>query len=304
VAVRARASGAFDAFHVADHTYAQLALALPAARTGVFCHDIDAFRAAIEPAPAGGARTRVLRALAQIQLAGLRRAAVVFHSTRAVRAELLDRGLVRAAARLVHAPYGVNPEYDPEPRASDAAIAALAPLAGRPFLLHVGSAIPRKRIDVLFETFARVRASYPDLALVQQGGTLDAEQRALAERLGIVDALVQPPRLPRAELAAIYRRAAVVLVPSRYEGFGFPVIEALACGAPVVASDLPVLREVGADAALYCPEGEVDAFVSVVSGLLDASTAAPPRAVRVARAREFTWARHARTILDAYLALG
>ncbi|WNZ65866.1 glycosyltransferase [Myxococcus sp. MxC21-1] len=170
-------------------------------------------------------------------------------------------------------------------------------------MLHVGSAIPRKRLDVLFAVFAALRARYPELRLVQQGGALNGTQRAQVEALGIGDALLQPPRQERATLAGLYRRATAVLVTSEAEGFGLPVIEALACGAPVVASDLPVLREVGAAACTYCPVGDVPAWVESVAALLAGHDAQPSREARLTRASRFTWAAHARTVLDAYLRL-
>ncbi|QSQ28364.1 glycosyltransferase [Pyxidicoccus parkwayensis] len=290
----------FDAFHVVDHTYAQLVHALPAGRTGVFCHDLDAFRSVLEPEHEP--RPAWFRLMARTQLAGLERAALVFHSTQAVRSELLARGVVDAS-KLVWAPYGVSPEYRPEPVPGDRSEELLAPLGGRPYLLHVGSAIPRKRLDVLFAVFAALRARHPELRLVQQGGALTATQRAQVEALGIGDALLQPPRQERPTLAGLYRRARAVLVTSEAEGFGLPVIEALACGAPVVASDLPVLREVGADTCAYCPVGEVPAWLDTVDALLSGRSPAPPREARLARAARFTWAAHARTVLDAYVRL-
>jgi glycosyltransferase involved in cell wall biosynthesis len=104
----------------------------------------------------------------------------------------------------------------------------------------------------------------------------------------------------RKTLAGLYRRAVAVLVPSDSEGFGFPVIEALACGAVVIASDIPVLREVGGKAALYAPPGDVEAWANLAQAVLAARVATPFRDVRLAQASLFTWPRHAQTILDAY----
>ncbi|TSC34488.1 glycosyltransferase family 1 protein [Corallococcus sp. Z5C101001] len=287
-----------DAFHVVDHTYAQLVHALPADRTGVFCHDLDAFRSVLEPHREP--RPAWFRLMARTTLKGLERAAIVFHGTQQVREELLAHGVV-PPERLVWAPYGVSPEYRPAPVPGDASDAVLAPLHGRPYLLHVGSAIRRKRLDVLFDVFAALRARHPDLMLVQQGGDLDTAQQARVARLGLEDALLRPPRQERATLAGLYRKARAVLVPSEAEGFGLPVIEALACGVPVVASDLPVLREVGADACTYCPVGDVAAWTDTVDALLTGRGPAPEPETRRARAARFTWSAHARTVLDAYL---
>lgn len=292
------ARGRFGAFHVVDHSYAQLVHALPARRTGVYCHDLDTFRSVLEPHREP--RPAWFRLMARTTLRGLQRAAVVFHGTQAVRAELLSHGLVEPE-RLVWAPPGVAPEFRPEPAPGDTSESVLAPLGGRPYLLHVGSSIPRKRLDVLFDVFAALRTRHPELRLVQQGGALTPTQREQVARLGIGDALLQPPKLDRATLAGLYRRAQAVLVPSEAEGFGLPVIEALACGAPVAASALPVLREVGDTACLYCPVGDVTGWAETLDALLSGRSLPPPRELRLERARRFTWQAHARTVLEAYL---
>lgn len=287
-------------FHVADHSYAQVVCVLPADRTGVYCHDIDAFRAILTPeTERPDKRSASHRALAWALLRGLRAAAVIFHSTRAVGNALEAHG-VASASRLVHAPYGVSHEFTSRPDPTDRGDDVLARLGGRAFVLHVGSSAPRKRLEVLFETFARLQATRPELRLVQQGASLSAEQRAHIEKLGIGAALVQPPKLDRNVLAGLYRRAAVVLVTSEAEGFGFPVLEALACGAIVVASDIPPLMEVGGDAALYAPVGDVETWTAIVGAVLDGRTPPPAKERRIERAGRFTWQGHARTILDAY----
>ncbi|WP_257455081.1 glycosyltransferase family 4 protein [Archangium lipolyticum] len=286
-----------DAWHVVDHTYAQLVHTLPPGRAGVYCHDLDAFRSILEPYKER--RPAWFKAMAWTTLKGLQRAAVVFHSTGAVREELLRHGVV-PAERLVHAPLGVSEEYGPEPVPGDTSDEVLRPLGGRPYVLHVGSGIPRKRLDVLFEVFAAMRRQHPDLRLVQQGAALNEAQLAQVARLGIGDALLQPAKLDRATLAGLYRKAKAVLVTSESEGFGLPVIEALACGTPVVASDIPVLREVGGDAANYAAVGNTVAWTEAVHGVLSAPESDAARSRRIERGRGYSWTNHARIILDTY----
>jgi glycosyltransferase involved in cell wall biosynthesis len=158
----------------------------------------------------------------------------------------------------------------------------------------------RKRLDVLLTVFAELRARFPDLVLVQQGAALTAEQKALVASLGVAGALVQPPRLSRAGLAALYRRAELVLLTSEREGFGLPLLEALAAGAAVVASDIPAFREVAGDAAVFCRVGDTAHWVETVLDLIQAPGHRPSREVRSAAAGRFTWAAHATIIAKAY----
>jgi glycosyltransferase involved in cell wall biosynthesis len=287
---------AFDAFHVCDHSYAQLVHELPAERTGVYCHDLDAFRCLLEPQL--DPRPRWFRVLARRILAGLQKAAVVFHSTHEV-GEQLRRFSVVDPARVVHVPLGVCPEFIPAP-ASGPDSPTPPEVRGRPYLLNVGSCIPRKRIDVLLDVVAAVREACPRMMLVQVGGEWTPPQRERLSRLGLAGAAVQLRGISRRRLADCYRRAALVLQPSEAEGFGLPVAEALACGAPVVASDLPVFREVGGDAVVLRPVADVPAWTAAVLGLLDGADAAPVRSVRLAQAQRYSWRAHALTLAASY----
>lgn len=282
----------FDAFHLCDHSYAHLVKGLPTQRTGVFCHDLDTFRCLLEPGQEP--RPRWFRLMARRILTGLQQAAVVFYSTGAVRQQIEAYRLV-SPDRLVYSPYGIAPEFCPaaEPTAS-------LPLPAGPFLLHVGSTISRKRMDVLLEVFAGVRAVRPDLHLVKVGGAWTEGQRQQIDRLGIGSAILHLQNLDRGPIAALYRRAALVLLPSEAEGFGLPLVEALACGAIVLASNIPVLREVGGPAVVYCPVGEVSAWIGSVLHLLHDPQQAPPASLRLAQANRYSWAHHARTIATTY----
>jgi glycosyltransferase involved in cell wall biosynthesis len=109
--------------------------------------------------------------------------------------------------------------------------------------------------------------------------------------------MVSPGRL-----AALRAGATAVLVPSRKEGFGLPVLEAMAAGVPVLASDLPALREVGGDAATYLPPDDPAAWAAAITAAAERGPAgrAERAAAGRARAATFTWERTARGLLDAY----
>jgi glycosyltransferase involved in cell wall biosynthesis len=149
-----------------------------------------------------------------------------------------------------------------------------------------------------------VKARRPRVRLLKAGGSLTEQQRDLLRSLGLEGDVVALPFLQSAELAALYRRAALVLVTSEREGFGLPVIEAMACGTPVIATDLPVLREVGGDAAVYAALGDVDGWRKAVLGLLaegaDSRLRDLERRKRLEQASRFRWDRHAAAMAAIY----
>jgi glycosyltransferase involved in cell wall biosynthesis len=314
VARRLARSGRFDLFHVIDHSYGQLLHELPEGRAVVTCHDLDTFRCLLDPAREP--RPRWFRAMTGRILDGLKTAAAVACDSRATLDGLIAYGVV-PADRLHLVYLGTNPEFTPAPDApADAETDRL--LGPRPDhadappdLLHVGSNIPRKRVDVLLDVFATVRRDRPGARLIKAGGALPPDLERRARSLGVSDAVVTlpyfNPRFPRdrAALAAVYRRAALVLLTSEAEGFGLPVAEALAVGTPLLASDIPVLREVGGSAAEYRPVGDVDAWASAALSLLDERRRSPDawrarRDAGFARARLFSWSTHADRLASIY----
>jgi glycosyltransferase involved in cell wall biosynthesis len=290
-----------DFYHVSDHSYAHLVHQLPAEQTGVYCHDLHAFRCLLEPEREP--RPFWFRQLMRRVLDGMKRARVVFFSTEHVRRGIEQAGLVDPQ-RLIHAPYGTAPEYVPEARPGDGAALSALGLTTHAYLMHVGSTIARKRIDVVLGTFAECRVRSPELRLLQVGGTWTHAQVEQIRVLGLERHVVQVRGIERLTLAALYRGASVVLQPSDAEGFGLPVTEALACAAPVVASDIPALREAGGDAIGVAPVGNVEAFVEAVRGELDGSCPLPDRSRRLAQAARFSWTNHARALLRGYGVLG
>jgi glycosyltransferase involved in cell wall biosynthesis len=294
----------FDLFHIVDHSYAHLVTVLPPDRSLVMCHDIDAF-AGVLPGTKG--QSAVGRLLGERLLAGLLAARKIVCGSHATRDALLESGIIDAS-RVAVVPYGLHPSCTPrpDPRADQVAMGYLGDFDTRvPEILHVGSTIARKRIDVLLDVIAALRTRYPTLRLIRVGGDFTREQRRRVARLGIERHITVLPFLERRVLASVYRRATVVLQPSDREGFGLPVAEAMACGTPVVASDLKPLREVGGQVASYCPVGDVGVWATTVSALIEERRAdgqawAKRRAAAVMDARRFSAIEHARRMLNVY----
>jgi glycosyltransferase involved in cell wall biosynthesis len=297
---RVRATG--DVFHIVDHSYAHLALALPAGRTVVTCHDIDTFRGFFTPGPID---TGLPRFLVKRLAAGLRRAAFVVCPSHVTANELTASGLADGT-RLAVVPNGVE-TLVPSAAAERESLALLTSPAPTIDLLHVGSAAPRKRLDLLLHTFARVAVQVPRARLVRVGGPFTPAQESLAGALGIRHRILVLPFLQRETLLALYRNTALLLMTSDREGFGLPVVEALSAGIPVVARDLPVLREVGGEAVTYLAGDDPETWSATVMRILlerqrDEGWRGRLEAGRLWASR-FAWSKYAATMALVYAAV-
>jgi glycosyltransferase involved in cell wall biosynthesis len=172
-------------------------------------------------------------------------------------------------------------------------------------ILHVGSTIPRKRIDILLRVFAGIRESVPAARLIRVSGPFTPNQSALLHRLGLEQSTTIVPFIPTRTLAALYRRATLVVVTSDAEGFGLPIVEAMACGATVIASDLPALREIGSGAALFATVGDVDAMIGLALDIIseratDSAQMSRRHEHALANAARFSWEQNARGYAALY----
>jgi glycosyltransferase involved in cell wall biosynthesis len=159
------------------------------------------------------------------------------------------------------------------------------------YVLAVGTVEPRKGLDVLIEAMAKPYA--PDLPLVVVGppGWGEVDLAALAERHGLPAGRLRVlGRISDTDLAVVLRRAAVLAVPSRAEGFGLPVLEAMSVGTPVVHTDVPALVEVAGDAGVSVPRGDAKMLAATLQAVLD-DTEGTRRRVEQGklRAEAFTW---------------
>jgi glycosyltransferase involved in cell wall biosynthesis len=302
----ARAASRFDVFHITDHSYSQLVHVLPPGKCLVTCHDMDTFRCLLPTNPE--TRPWWFRQMTQRTLSGLRKAAHVTCVSQATAGELESTGWIRPD-RLSVIPNGIGDEYfSPATAEAQAWVGdwlTREGAAGSAYLLHVGSTIARKRIDVLLRAFAAAVAGRPDLRLVRVGGPLSPEQARLAGQLGIASRIHTAPRLDRPQLNEMYARAALVLQTSSYEGFGLPVVEAQACGAIVIASRIPAMEEVGGPATAFCPVEDIAAWKKEILDLLHLSESNPAAwATRRAAARQwaarYRWSNVADRLADRY----
>jgi len=211
-------------------------------------------------------------------------------------------------ARVTVVHLGVGPEFRPAPPIDVARVRAALDLPeGGDYLLHVGTLQPRKNLPRLLEAFARAVAGRADVALVLAGarGWGGEDLDGLARRLGIADRVRLTGYLPHADLPALYTGALALVMPSLHEGFGLPVLEAMACGVPVACSATSSLPEVAGGAALLFDPLDVDDVAGAIARLIrDAGVRSALAAAGPRQAARFTWDRCARETLAVLEAVG
>ncbi|WP_020668098.1 glycosyltransferase family 4 protein [Amycolatopsis nigrescens] len=224
------------------------------------------------------------RGLPELVRRGAARADVICTPTAAVADAVAER-LAVAREKVVVTPLGVDPSWFTGRPPND----GLRERLGLPkeYLLFVGAAGPRKGLDWL----GKAHAAAPDLPPLCYSGPGPFPESDRARHLGY---------LSDVDLRSVVAGAAALVLPSRDEGFGLPVLEAMACDVPVVCSDIPALREVSGGLAALVPYLDVDALVESLREAVSSPHAASASAARRAHAAGFTWRHCADATISAY----
>jgi glycosyltransferase involved in cell wall biosynthesis len=195
-------------------------------------------------------------------------------------------------------PLGVSAPDGPAPAPGLRARLGLGP---EPIVLCVAAKRAHKNLDGLLRALALLPAPRPQLVLPGSHNAYEEDLLRLAGELGVSDRLRCPGWISDADLDALYHEAGCFVLPSFQEGFGLPVLEAMARGVPVACSDVPVLAEVAADAAELFDPAQPAAIAAAISRLLDDSERAALLAQRGReRSRRYTWDATAAATLDSY----
>jgi len=291
-------TGALDLFHSPDFVLP------PTGRTPsiLTVHDLSFLRVPQFFVP--GFREYLEKAVSR----AVERAACILADSESTRVDLMQLMAVEPESVTVLYP-GVESRFRPVKEADVlAAVRARYELPGR-FILGLSTVQPRKNFDGLIEAFRCLlgrSADEPEIAelhLVIAGGKgwMYEDTLALVKRAGLEDRVHFPGFVAEADLPAVYCLAAVFAFPSWYEGFGLPVLEAMACGTPVVAADNSSLPEVVGEAGLLVDAGDPDALSEALGRLLR-DEALQGRLFRAGldQARRFTWEEAAQQLLHVY----
>ncbi len=172
------------------------------------------------------------------------------------------------------------------------------------FLLFVGTIEPRKNLIVLLNAYRellRATELHPQLVIAGKKGWLTDSLFSSLRELGIEERVLFTGYLSDNDLCALYSSCRVFIYPSKYEGFGLPPLEAMACGAPVIASSIPSIREVtGESARLVAPAGSDDLAHAIVTLLRDENERQRLSVAGLKRAQQFSWNHTAQLMLGVY----
>lgn len=289
-----------DVVHVVDHGDGHLVGGLEARRAVVTCHDLMLM--ALASGRIGGARIpQIALEIFRISLQFVRRAAMVVAVSNQTKRDLVDFiGIDPERIAVIYS--GLNQAFACDPQRGLDLRHRLA-LGSGPLILQMGQMF-YKNIGGVLRVLAQLRKGGLGVRLVRVGRPLAGAEGALAERLGVADAVVELGGVSDADVPALYNAVDLLLFPSFYEGFGWPPLEAMASGTPVVCSRAGSLDEVVGDAALTADPEDVDALTwHAAAALTDRSVRAELVARGLARAREFSWDRAAEQMIGVYRAV-
>jgi glycosyltransferase involved in cell wall biosynthesis len=291
--------------HICDHSNAMYAEAIPHVPVVVTCHDLLAVRGALGeatdcPASATG------KVLQRWIVRGLQRASAVACVSKATRSDaerLVQRKKETPALTVITLglsyPYGVLSADEISQRLSKCP--GLQP--DIPFVLHVGSNLRRKNREGVLRIFARCHQTWNGY-LVFTGDPLSPSLRSLGRELGVAERIVEISNTDSETLEALYNRAIALLFPSTFEGFGWPIAEAHACGCPVLCADREPMTEVAGNAALVHPVDDEAAFAADLLRLSNPDERARWSAKALENAKRFSAARMISDYLALYRSVG
>jgi glycosyltransferase involved in cell wall biosynthesis len=267
----------------------------------VTVHDLSFLH---KPEVLPAAKRFYLARLCQASVVQARRVIAVSRQT----ADDLIRYFAMPASKISVIYNGVSNQFTPADQASVQSFRQQRGLPER-FLLYLGTLEPRKNLEVLIRAFARWRAQTSArnqaIKLVVAGGKgwFYQEIFRAVKAFALEGQVLFPGFIPEEELPNWYRAAEGFVYPSLFEGFGLPVLEAMACGAPVLCSQIASLLEIVEDGALTFPPHDEDALVAAVDALVNQPLLrATLRAKGLQRSTQFTWQRSAQATLEVYRA--
>ena len=294
-----------DINHVSDHSYGFLTYFLPRRSCVITCHDLAPLHMQVK-----SWRMRLKHLLWRIALRGTLRGTFIIADSNYTYRDILNYSKFPSERIKV-----IYPGLEERFKLFNGTVEQLDwerkfrinnNLSDAKIILHVGRYSPRKNFEAVLLAFAKAKTKLPEnsLHLLQVGGRFTEQHFILMRELGISDYVTQIPFLPMDELPKVYNLASVLLFPSYYEGFGWPPLEAMACGTPVIASNVTSIPEVVGDAALLFAPDDIEGIAAALYELLNDKTLYSEMVARGRqRASQFTWEKCAQQVYEVYQTL-
>lgn len=264
-------AGADTLYHVCDHSNSFYVRHLPDARTSITCHDVLAIRGGLGYADAYAPASGFGKYMQRWILSNLLTAKKIACVSQFTLGQLTDlaqhKGKHPADWRVIH--NGFNDDFSPVSKEESRELLKSAGVnIDEPYILHVGSRQLRKNRKMLIDMVHAAGDRYTG-KIVYAGFEIEPALYAHAEQQGVKDRVIGVTKPPHKVLKALYSSAYAFVFPSLSEGFGWPVIEAQACGTPVIASSTAPMPEVSGGAALHADPLKPEAFANALAQLSD-----------------------------------
>jgi len=291
-----------DLFHVIDHSDGHLAYWLKRTRTPlvVTCHDLINF---LQPENISDQAKLpfVSTAVWQYAVKGIRYADHIV-TVSAYTAKDVMRLMGIEPERLTVAPNAVESLFRPLPRSEFAWVRQQQQISPETTcLLNVGSNHPRKNVTAVLSALNALKAQGVSVHLLKTGADFTAEQKTFIQSQQLEPLISYLGKPDKAALIQIYNSADILVAPSLYEGFGMTILEAMACGTPVITSNVTSLPEVAGDAAIVVAPNDTGAIVQAVCQIREDSGLRHSLIEKgLRRAKSFTWEKTAEQIADVY----
>jgi glycosyltransferase involved in cell wall biosynthesis len=278
-----------DIHHVVDHSYGHLVHRLPIERTVVTCHDLNIYERMQK------VQSLPYQMMCRHILGGFNQARWIICDSQFT-AEALEKSGLAQGAQVTVIPLGLAAHFRVLPYADLRITAERFDLPDGPKAIHVGDCFERKNIEALLIAIHHLK-----IHLVKVGGTFSEDQQKLIQDFGLESQITHLHGVESEDLVALYNLADLCIFPSWLEGFGFPVLEAMACGTPVVASNRSSIPELVGEAGLLVDPADAEEFVAQSLRILgDQSLRNDLIARGLERVQQFSWPNHARQVHAFY----
>lgn len=282
-----------DINHIIDHSYGHLVYGLDPKRTVVTCHDLN---------PLKHEESWLNLRLFKYSVGGLKQAARIISDSEATKKDLI-KFLGIAPDKIKVIPLGVEEKFRVEydQKGLDRIKKEYRLPEGK-IILHVGGSAYNKNIEGILNAIVKIKDQRSNVFFIKIGSNFTEPQKSLIKDLKLEDCVKFLGEVSEGDLVALYNIADVAVFPSFYEGFGLPVLEAMACGTPVVTSKVSSLPEVAGEAAILVDPHSVESIAKGISKVLLFGELNYQRMVQkgLEQAKKFTWQKTTEETLKVY----